>query len=221
MVVSTALLKLQRAVFVKAMPLRQHGATALQCQTVAAEIERRMPLLLAQHAGLLPPTRSDPACARAPVHLERGCLALAAWQSIADSNCLGLSASTSLRAQCVGAGFGVNLDDDGAMSRVASAGISERVIEAAGRFGSRFARDQQRFTASMVANFQSDLGRGFEFEALEPAPNFRMTKCMYRDIMHAGGAPVCAIQTNVQNASFLSFPYVCPEPVLVNRSFLV
>ena len=29
--ISTALLRMQRAVFVKAMPLRQHGATALQC----------------------------------------------------------------------------------------------------------------------------------------------------------------------------------------------
>ena len=123
------------------------------------------------------------------MHLERGCLALAAWQSIADSSCLELSASTVLRAQCVAAGFGVRLDDDGSVSSAASAGISERVIEAAGRFGSRFARDQDRFTASMVANFQSDLGRGFQFESLSPSPNFRLTRCLYREIAVAGGAP--------------------------------
>ena len=123
------------------------------------------------------------------MHLERGCLALAAWQSIADSSCFELSTSVVLRAQCVAAGFGVRLDDDGSVSSAASAGVSERVIEAVGRFGSRFARDQDRFTASMVANFQSDLGRGFEFESLSPSPNFRLTRCLYREIAVAGGAP--------------------------------
>jgi hypothetical protein len=123
------------------------------------------------------------------VHLERGCLALAAWQSIADSSCLELAASAVLRAQCVAAGFGVRLDDDGSVSSAASAGVSERVIAAAGRFGSRFARDQDGFTASMVANFQSDLGRGFEFESVSPSPNFRLTRCLYREIAVAGAAP--------------------------------
>ena len=123
------------------------------------------------------------------MHLERGCLALAAWQSIADSSCSELSASAVLRAQCVAAGFGVRLDNDGSVSSAASAGASERVIEAAGRFGSRFARDQDDFTETMVANFQSDLGRGFEFEALSPSPNFRLTRCLYREIVVAGGAP--------------------------------
>ncbi len=46
--VPKALLRLQRAVIVKAMPLRQHGASALQCATIAAEIERRLPLLTAE-----------------------------------------------------------------------------------------------------------------------------------------------------------------------------
>lgn len=188
--VPKALLRLQRAVIVKAMPLRQHGASVVQCETIAAEIERRLPLLTDQHAGLLPgPAEDGTECARAPVHLERGCLALAAWQSIADSGCLELSTSAVLRTQCVAAGFGVRLDESGSISSIASAGFSERVIEAAGRFGSRFAPDQRRFTESMVANFQSDLGRGFEFESLSPSPNFRLTRCLYREIMVAGGAP--------------------------------
>ena len=70
--------------------------------------------------------------------------------------------------------------------------MSERVIEAAGRFGSRFTADQERFTATLISNFQSDLGAGFSFESVDPSPNFRMTRCLYRDIVIAGGAPELA-----------------------------
>ena len=123
--------------------------------TVASEIERRLPLLIEQHAGLLPDVAAGQRCDRAPVHLERSCLALAAWQSL-DSAAVGwgLGDNTAVRAQVVGAGFGVSLDEDGTVSSVASAGMSERVIEAAGRFGSRFTANQERFTATMISNFQ-------------------------------------------------------------------
>jgi hypothetical protein len=47
--VPKTLLRLQRAVIIKAMPLRQHGASAVQCATIAAEIERRLPLLTAEY----------------------------------------------------------------------------------------------------------------------------------------------------------------------------
>ena len=61
--VPQTLLRLQRAVIVKAMPLRQHGASSVQCATIAAEIERRLPLLTAEYVHtyrLDMPTRSPP-----------------------------------------------------------------------------------------------------------------------------------------------------------------
>ena len=78
------LLRLQRAAMTKAMPLRQLGATATEAEEICEAIERRVPELIDRYSSLLPPDTATP-CHRAPVHLERGCLALAAWQAITEA----------------------------------------------------------------------------------------------------------------------------------------
>lgn len=150
------LLAMQRAVFIKAMPLRALGATAEQAVEICAAIERRVPELgktrkaasalfcgaylqlsvsaAAMHsqihqlnasrgvlpASLAPPCRPPGAverhkalqpadCDRAKVHLERGCLALAAWDAIVNADASCSAATESDVTNCIAAGLGMDL----------------------------------------------------------------------------------------------------------------
>ena len=183
------LLAMQRAVFIKAMPLRALGATGEQATAICADIERRVPELVDRHSALL---HSD--CDRASTHLERGCLALAAWDAIAEADAACADASEDAVTHCIGAGLGMDLTAAATETTAdtSAAPATLGFLQSAGvRFNSMFSRDQGKMNQGLVDKFCLDLGKGFDIVASSdhPPPSFVMDKCLYYDLAHEGGAP--------------------------------
>ena len=128
-------------------------------------------------------------CDRAEAHLQMAALALGAQRAILREAAIRPEylhgPDDTLKARSVVAGaLGVVANADGSQPYGAP------VMWLPNRTAVALSWDKPKTIQRMVSNFQTDLGRAFEMEPLEPAPSCRMTRCLYTEFLRAEGEPL-------------------------------
>jgi len=182
----SVLMRLQRGVFFKALPLRQLGMAPERTAAFQAEVERLAEELEACAAR--PAALSPGACDRHETHRARACLAMAARRALQASE-LGAAHAEGLLVQAVGQGLGVQLSAEGEWEGAGNAATASN--DWMMKLSLWMSRDREKMAQDLVERFRRDLGSAFEFERFEAAehapPSFRLGRCFYREFLHENG----------------------------------
>lgn len=128
-------------------------------------------------------------CGRAATHLQLAALALSAQRCLlreaASSSDYVHTGDDTLSARSVVANaLGVIAPPDGSVP------YSVPAMWLPNRTAVMLSWNRAATIRGMVANFETDLGKGFELSPLEPAPSCQLTRCLYTDFLRDEGEPL-------------------------------
>ena len=145
-------------------------------------------------------------CDRSAAHLHMAALALGTQRCLlreaASCNRYTNTGEDSLIARSVVAGaLGVIAPADG------SPPYSVPAMWLPNRTAVALSWNKPETIAGMIRNFETDLGKCFEFASLDPVPSCRMTRCLYTDVLRDEGEPLMMpIFWSLHEATFKGVP---------------